>query len=498
MALLVGSQLNRLDIHEIVVCRGNLLLLSKRFHALCLIAPELWSAVDVHVRNAGSWNEDRPSTLLSLEDLDRLLLLSKDRPLHIAFSIPISIEPGTPALLLFQRVLLETHRLQSLCLLAASTCDYSFLCPHAIFTRWPVLRDAPLLRVAWVNRESTVRPCPVPHPAVQVRLPELSYLKAMFPATILGPATLPATAAIVPTILPHLTNLGIDYQSSDLWAKVLDSCVSLQTLRYGANNALNRFFPVPLSMPSLRCLRIYRMTCMPPVTAPNLVDLSVVDPLTGLTATEFSRIVGAKTGHVALRSLDLFVNPVLNDDLNAILDRCPALRDLRLCSDRRGELRTSAYRAVRDRMQTSYLRLGRVGLDKAVFSNTPPHNTWAERARWAFDALCRIAVVRINSSVEIASHRTIFRVEVLGCKGYSPHSISRFLQDNNFDDNLIAAEAYEMIHGKAVPQVYTIILAFREPGAALQAESRGVRQGGSIRKVVKFHRVWDEAANTFV
>ncbi|KAJ7175632.1 hypothetical protein C8R46DRAFT_1030670 [Mycena filopes] len=494
--LLVGSPRNYSDIHELVVSRGNILQLSKRFQALCLLTPELWTAIDV--------NEHRLETVLSLEGLNQLLLRSKDRPLHVGFSVPISSAPGDHGLSLFQRVLIDTHRLQSICVRGASTCEYSFLCPHAIFARWPVLRDAPFLRVAWSNRGSTVRRCPIPHPAVPVRLPGLSVLKTMFPVAILAPANIPTAVPIVPAILPHLAHLGIDYQTSELWAKVLVSCVSLQTLRYGANNTLHGFFPAPLSIPSLRSLRIYRMATMPPVTAPNLDELSVVDPHTGITAEVFSSIVESATGDVALRSLDLLLNPVLNDDLNVILDRCPALRELRLCSNSRCELRTSTFDTLRYRLHTAYLRLGRVQFSKAIFSHTPPLNKQAASARRAFKDFCRIGFVRTGSDgVEISIHPKVFQVEVLGCRGYFPESIfssgmNRFSDDNKFGDSLVAAQAYEVILGKEVPSVYTVILTFREPGAALNAMSRGVRQGGAIRKAYQFDRVWDEVAHTFV
>ncbi|KAJ7153767.1 hypothetical protein C8R46DRAFT_1042149 [Mycena filopes] len=406
-----------LDYQEVVVTRGNILQLSKRFNELCLSTPELWATIDVHFRKLGPW--DSPGTMLSLEKLD-------------------------------------------------------------------------------------------------VQLPRSHSLKCMFPVLLLATATIPIDAPIVPPdaplVLPYLTSLGIDCQSSEIWAKVLASCDALERLVlascdalerlvYGSTNALGNLIPIPRAICTLRYLRIYRMSCMPPVSAPNLEELSVMDPNVGFTAAAFSQLVASTAGKVALRTLDLLVNPVRNEDLDIILDRCSDLRVLRLCSNSQCDLRTSTYITLRYKFHTTYLRLGRKQFVKAEFSHPPPNNTWASSARREFEALSRLGVVRNDR--EITIYPSVFRVEVLGCSGDFPNDmfssgIDRFKTQNGFGDSLLAAQPYELIHLISVPTVFTVILPFHDGDEAMRAVRNGVKQGGRTRNAIQFHPVWDDDAGTFV
>ncbi|KAJ7153702.1 hypothetical protein C8R46DRAFT_1042082 [Mycena filopes] len=494
------------DIHENMNSRENILQLSQLFKELCLSTPEMWASIDVHNRiPKGSWARPEPILSELLEDLELHIERAKNRLLYVAFSIPITTAAGDPGRILFERVLRETHRLDSICFSGEDTCEYSALCPHTVFDKWTVLRDAPLLRVVCVEGPGAGRRCPTPHAVVPVRLPRLHSLKCMFPVKLILTDTIPIDAPTVPTNavldLPHLTSLGIDCQSSDLWAKVLVSCRALERLLYGSNNSLDHLFPSPLTIPTLRSLRIYRTSCIPPVSAPNLEELVVWDPHNGLTAAAFSRIVGSTSGVLALRTLDLLLNPTLNEDFDVILDRCPVLRVLRLCSNSRCELRTSTYRTLRYRIHTSYLRLGQNRFAGVEFSHPPPGNTWALSARLEFEALCKLGIV-INDC-EIRVYPLVFRVEVLGCRKPFPtdlfsSGIDRFKSLNRFNDSLIAAQPYELIHLISVPSVFTVILAFHNREDALRAVREGVKQGGRIRKAIQFRPIWDDDAGTFI
>ncbi|KAJ7164293.1 hypothetical protein C8R46DRAFT_1036202 [Mycena filopes] len=492
--MLFTTPQNQRDVHESVLIREKILSLSILFHALCLAAPGAWTAVCVELqRSDPSQVWAAPEELPALADLDSQLVLSKNRPIHVVFSVPISRQTDDPGRILFRRILDVKDKIESLFFRGASTCQSSWLCPHAVFSEWPILHTTPSLRILLLDAPFAHRPCSVYHLPVPIRLTDLARLKCPFPTRIVVASTVSPTAT--PSLLPRLTHIHIDTQTSELWAKVFVSCDALECLQYGPKNSLNTHLPILPVVTSLRLLRVHRMSCLPPLTAPNLQVLNVLDSNVGLTSAGLSRITGCTT--TKIRTLDLLWNFVSNTEMKAIMDRCPALLVLHLNSDSGNDLRTPIYRELRDRIQLSYLRLGPGRFRAASFSHSPPLNSRATNARRMFDSLSSIAVV--TKDCKIAPYPLIWRVRVLNCQGYfcgnlfSRESYS-FLRENGFGKTLVAAEIYETLNGSTtVPSVFSIILAFRDRDDAVRAISRGVRQGGSIRQTIQFHAIWGDA-----
>ncbi|KAJ7153709.1 hypothetical protein C8R46DRAFT_1228009 [Mycena filopes] len=492
--MLFTTPQNQRDVHESVLIREIILSLSILFHALCLAAPGAWTAVCVELQRSDPSPSQvwaAPEEFPSLAKLDSHLVLSKNRPIHVVFSVPISRQTDDPGRILFRRILSFKDKIESLFFRGSSTCQSSWLCPHAVFSEWPILHNTPSLRIILLDAPFAYRPCSIYHQPVPIRLTDLARLKCPFPTRIVVASTVPPAA---PSLLPRLTHIHIDTQTSELWAKVFVSCDALECLQYGPKNSLNTYLPIPPVVTSLRLLRVHRMSCLPPLTAPNLQVLNVLDPNVGLTSAGLSRITGCTT--TKIRTLDLLWNFVSNTEMKAILDRCPALQVLHLNADSGNDLRTPIYRELRDRIQLSYLRLGPGRFRAASFSHSPPLNSRAKHARQIFDSLSSIAVV--TKDCKIAPYPLIWRVRVLNCQGYfcgdlfSRESYS-FLRENGFGQTLVAAEIYETLCGSTtVPSVFSIILAFRERDDAVRAISRGVRQGGSMRQAIQFNTIWDD------
>lgn len=416
------------EILESVVTRGNVLLLSKRMAEVCNSTPSMWANIFVQIRNENNWSREKISPTIA--HIDRQLTSSRTRGLRIAFNMPVSSATSDLGRRIFELLLCHRNRFKCLFFAGRPSCNGPFLCPQAVLTEFDFIRTTPSLTSVSIVKSDADKCCEATHQPLRIMPTHLARFKVPFP-------TLLPTSLGQQFNLP-ITHLDIDFQTSPTWAKILQSCGALHCLIYRAHNNLQEATTALPAVPSLRELHIFRLHHLPPLTAPNLRELTIADPNTGFSSDHLIRILGSRDA-ATLRSLDLLWNPISNLEIGSVLEECKSINILRLSSGRDSELRTEVYREMRNRVLAGYIRGGPTKMREVTFSSAPPSNSSAESARRAFASLARRGSELKGESVRF--HQIVFRVRVLGCYGYFPPHIDAqemvtFKRNNRYEHSL--------------------------------------------------------------
>ncbi|KAJ7041669.1 hypothetical protein C8F04DRAFT_1177119 [Mycena alexandri] len=456
----------RTAILESTKARNKYLLISKSVAYIARGTRELW--VDIAVL----WNEReslRPTVERVREDLSRSGIL----PLRLHLSVPVGQNPQHTGRQLLRELATQRYRWKSLHFDGPRSCGDFRMCPPGVFAQpeFDFLASIESLKSVSIKTVGDDPSCKMNHGDINLALGRLKHLECPHRAAIVLAGATPDA----PLTFPHITRLSIDAQASEVWAEVLRCCPALHYLDYGPKNVLSVSSTNRPSVPSLRQLRLHSVVHIPPIAAPGLMELVVLDHVLGLTWSILSDITGLQQA-VQISILDLLNNPISNVDLGTVVERCPLLSIFRLHAggySRIGgasERRTTAYNTLRDRVLDGYLR-GVLTLREVQFSGLPALNTKARDARNAYDALVKRG----------ESHR--WSAVFPWCSGSFPSWIDSpqmdaFKQGNGFGESLLAAKAYETI-GNTDPRSnhFPLVLSFSDRSVASRAVQCGVKFG---------------------
>ncbi|KAK7019245.1 hypothetical protein R3P38DRAFT_3199352 [Favolaschia claudopus] len=133
-----------------------------------------------------------------------------------------------------------------------------------------------------------------------------------------------------------------------------------------------------ITLRNLQVFTTYTTNVLPPISAPNLSSLSVLDSAFSFTSTHFDGLVGVACVTPHMQHLDFLLNPIRNADAHRNFPMVP-------------QPVTALYGAIAARGRTQHLLLGPRIFEEAKFSHGPPMNSHGEAARRKFEGLTRVA-----------------------------------------------------------------------------------------------------------
>ncbi|KAK6992744.1 hypothetical protein R3P38DRAFT_3225028 [Favolaschia claudopus] len=176
------------------------------------------------------------------------------------------------------------------------------------------------------------------------------------------------------------------------WCRVFETCSKLEVLvwrRHGA--AQSRKI---VTVPSLQSFTTHDVQNPPPIHAPNLAYLEVLDGGEPFSLLDFNTLVGTEAP--SMKHLHLLANPTHNPDMEEMFLRCPNLSFLPVSTH---QSRTSLYMAVAARAHEQVLFHDAPNLVAIEFASGPPSDPRAEIARERYQAPTQLAFSIRNNTV---------------------------------------------------------------------------------------------------
>ncbi|KAK7019261.1 hypothetical protein R3P38DRAFT_3199410 [Favolaschia claudopus] len=298
------------QIYENELLRDRLRRTCTLFKQVVDSLPVMWSFLMLEAAN------DRRPSPLDTSDLyafvSEHLQKSAMSPLHIAFDLTVlplrRDEPGR----VWDALLPTVKRWRSLFFRADGSCSLAGLCVEELLGP-NIIVDALDLRVVDIEKKTNLS-CWKRHQRLQLVSVNLHLVRC----TILVDVAFPPS--------PNLQYMYIasDRDQQDMnWSAFFSACTNLLHLKWDRRCAVASS-PV-VSMPSLLLLSLWDLRFLPPIFAPRLTEMELLDDSTPISVNLLVDLVGFAA---CLTSLKLRNNPVKTFVLLDILKRTPYLEHI--------------------------------------------------------------------------------------------------------------------------------------------------------------------------
>ncbi|KAJ7078373.1 hypothetical protein C8R43DRAFT_1143424 [Mycena crocata] len=337
-------------------------------------------------------------------------------------------------------------------------------------TWFGAMRSDPRPKIMTVSSEST-SPCRSGHPATPIDLSGMFKLGYLYPIVLRNAAP-----------CHTLTDLDLSNQDFILARHVLTLCPNICTLSWGDNGSGDGVLP-PIVFPSIRTLTIASLEKQPPIQAPLLQNFILLDQSYRFSYDVLSEIAGHPDALPHMRTLDFFDARVVNDQLEAVLKRCPSLVTVRV--DTRGDKKTAFYREINRRVKRNYA-YEQYGLLSTVDITTKPGPTQGETAAATAHSMMRYLGRPGKKASEITFPPLHWRVWIADCRGYfsgSEKEMEDIRAENSWGEEFLAALLYDeeadpFLDDEPVLNHYCIVCVFTTLQAAKNCASRPVKFKG--------------------
>ncbi|KAJ6573568.1 hypothetical protein DFH09DRAFT_1079123 [Mycena vulgaris] len=448
--------------------RLNISLTSKRMKAVCEAMPSIWRSVVLQHPRLGV---KFPFTT-TVEYLKKHILLSRSKPLLIAFQLPFSRDAGDKNVDLLIEVMKVVDRIEEIYLVGDGECSANTRCLHSVLLEHGRLHSAAQLRVLQVKTLYGLPTiCHRQHPFVWIDPEPLRSL-------LFGPPSrLIVRFGVDLTInYQHLTYMDILNDLSQQWLTIFDRCSRLRSLVWRSTAHTVTAWPKKKTVTSLLNFTIYDITILPPIIAPHLEWLIVHDTRHPFALSTLNVIVGHHQS--SLEELDLLANPILNSEVIAVFARCSNLTTFRVSCV---EVRTMLYEAVRDRVYYEYWRDTKFKLHRVEFAKLPPNQSRYAAARDRYAEMVALGVCD-HSGIHFhtKANQLMIRSFCLPfqCWPTSPDS-KQLAGISGLTHSLLAIVNLEKETGQQYHSTFTMILVTWDNTAADELIRKGVTFKGS-------------------
>ncbi|KAK7037892.1 hypothetical protein R3P38DRAFT_2770254 [Favolaschia claudopus] len=293
-------------------------------------------------------------------------------PLHIAFDLIVVPYGRDEPTIIWNMYLLPTvKRWRSLFFRGASSCTLAGRCVEDLLGP-NVLAHATNLNIVDVAKKSNLS-CPKKHE----RLPLVSNTFHIVRCAML------ADIAFAPSSSLQYLFIITDREQQDLdWSSFFASCTNLAQLKWESRHPLRS--STVITLPSLDRLTLRTLDFLPPVFAPRLSKLEILDSSVPFTARSLVHLAGLTA---PLTTLILPTNPITNTGLLEILEKCPYLEVL-TASDI--ESRTSIIRFLTKKLIYQYRTNSthRLSAIRFILSQPTREGVYPEARRLDLEELC--------------------------------------------------------------------------------------------------------------
>lgn len=350
----------------------------------------LWSCVAIHDRDL-DWSQSRrrwPTSSFAQTKNDLARSMPDSVPYQIAFTMGVRTDTsnGTDESNKFWLMAGSKFRqARSILITAPPACTTKYKCAHLMLLEqldrmhyMPRLEQLVLKKVehenllGWTSNAS----CCIDHSNVFLDLHTIRNLSM----------TIPFAFADMFQRKYVLTALDLDYQSSAV-IQLFKEIPLLEQLMWRRYNTPTTPNTTSVLLTKLKHITIEYVGALPPISAPGLVSLTILDTSNSFTATEFANLTGHHSPLHTLADLNLGSNPITNYDLNIIIDCCPDAASIVVTST--FQIRTDFLRAMGDRIMDYYCFGGPPILRVGVASSYNPNNLAESRAYKRLLSMCR-------------------------------------------------------------------------------------------------------------
>ncbi|KAK7001027.1 hypothetical protein R3P38DRAFT_2796512 [Favolaschia claudopus] len=363
------------DIYEYDLHRLRLQQVCSALRSLIFADPIFWMALYIdRVDPSGQVKSQIPVNKNLVPEHFKMV---KTRSINIHFALPCTGKHTSLADTIWTQMLKQQASWRTLLLSANNMCRENERCLQSMLQGDFLGSASRIVKLAASKKEGEYPGCGMLHDMIKIALAkEMRSIGVQAPASI--------TSWRDNNL--RLLDIRTEENNTRNWSKFFDSCVRLEdfTWRRRAPMRATRI----VTLPNLRSFTTYTTNFMPPIAAPNLSSLTVLDSAYAFTSNQFDDLVGAGLTTPHMRSLDLLVNPTRNMDVEDLFRRCPNLETFRVSTH---DTRTALYGAVAARGRLQFLLFGARTLEEVKFAHGPPTNTQAEAARRRYEGLRRMA-----------------------------------------------------------------------------------------------------------
>ncbi|KAK7012720.1 hypothetical protein R3P38DRAFT_3209576 [Favolaschia claudopus] len=359
------------DIYQNELLRERLQDVCIKFRQVVDHLPVFWSFIMLE-----TVNHTRPSPLDASElyaNVCQHISNSAPCPLHIAFDLVVVPNGRDESTRIWNMLLLPTvRRWTSLFFRGAGSCTSAERCVEDLLGP-NVLAHATKLKIIDVAKKWSVS-CSKKHE----RLPLVSNTFHTVRCAVL------VDIMFAPSWSLQYLHVITDRDHRDMnWSAFFASCTNLKQLKWDKRHPLRPSNAV-ITIPSLDRLTLWTLAFLPPVFAPRLSRLEILDSSEPMTVELFVKLVGSAARFTTLM---LPTNPVSNQGLLDILESCPYLEHL-TASD--VESRTRIFRFLARKLIYQYRvnSVHKLSAIKILLSKPMQENVYAQNRRLDLEDLC--------------------------------------------------------------------------------------------------------------
>ncbi|KAK7050395.1 hypothetical protein R3P38DRAFT_2763625 [Favolaschia claudopus] len=359
------------DIYQNELLRERLQDVCIKFRQVVDHLPVFWSFIMLE-----TVNHTRPSPLDASElyaNVCQHVSNSAPCPLHIAFDLVVVPNGRDESTRIWNMLLLPTvRRWTSLFFRGAGSCTSAERCVEDLLGP-NVLAHATKLKIIDVAKKWSVS-CSKKHE----RLPLVSNTFHTVRCAVL------VDIMFAPSWSLQYLHVITDRDHRDMnWSAFFASCTNLKQLKWDKRHPLRPSNAV-ITIPSLDRLTLWTLAFLPPVFAPRLSRLEILDSSEPMTVELFVKLVGSAARFTTLM---LPTNPVSNQGLLDILESCPYLEHL-TASD--VESRTRIFRFLARKLIYQYRvnSVHKLSAIKILLSKPMQENVYAQNRCLDLEDLC--------------------------------------------------------------------------------------------------------------
>ncbi|KAK6985075.1 hypothetical protein R3P38DRAFT_2805802 [Favolaschia claudopus] len=314
--------------------------------------------------------------------VDEHVQLCATRTLNIHFGLKCNGKPGSLHEKFWTQLIDNSNKWGNVHVSANNTCRWEERCLHSMVQGDMLVNAFRLRHFSAIKSEGECPNCGGPHNIVTLPVAaEMCSISIEIPVRITSWNS------------RNLRSLDIRTKADDtMWCSFFESCSCLEELKWRRHGPVRSTKTVVV--PTLHTLQTYSVLFPPPITAPSLIVLNVMDGGDPFTFNHFKSLAGSKPLH--LEHLNMLPNPTRNVDVGEIFRSCSNLVNVAVSTT---ETRTTFYGAVALRGRSQYIKFGLRKLESVQFDDGPPSNSRAIVARERYDALCRTAFKVVSNTV---------------------------------------------------------------------------------------------------
>ncbi|KAK6992811.1 hypothetical protein R3P38DRAFT_2802009 [Favolaschia claudopus] len=364
------------DVYDNDLLRVRLQRTCKFIRDVVLNTPLFWTFIAVE--KPKSSRSFHLSTSLSM--ITKHLAQSGLRLLHVAFELPLLRVSNGEDLYVrsWNELLRNSGRWQSLFLRAPSFCSATERCAAAI-VRGDTLNGAVNLQCLDVQKaDEDFSECWMHHQPMRLVSNMLQKVEC-------------AVLSVVDFTPSHLlASLDVSTDSDINWSTFFATCTNLLHLKWGC--ATNPNAPAIETLLCLRTLTLRSVGFPPPIHAPNLNTLEVLDRAIPINIQVITALVGLHPA--SLKNLLLSANPTPNISLIPIVNH---LESLEVFTASVFQTRTAVYKALATRLLSQYIMNRLQRLKEFAFDAAPALNLRSQQARNRYAILRDLCVSSDNN-----------------------------------------------------------------------------------------------------